>query len=191
MKQLLTQKPSSKAHVCWLMQLTLVTFGTVSPQAYAAGVARKNDGPAETANSETRSRKTALAIAAGYIHTCAILDDGSVKCWGDGGNGALGYGDYLSRLVPAAASVDLGPGRTALAIGAGRHYTCVIRDDHALSCWGSGGEGQLGYGEQKPGEIQLSPGGPVNVGSGVTVRTISVGDNHMCAILSDGTVKCW
>jgi E3 ubiquitin-protein ligase HERC3 len=36
-------------------------------------------------------------IATGLLHTCALLDDGNVKCWGQGEGGMLGYGDTVDR----------------------------------------------------------------------------------------------
>ncbi len=73
--------------------------------------------------------RTARAIAAGDFHTCAILDDGSVKCWGFGANGRLGYGNTANVSLPAAVPpVNLGAGRRAVAITAGASHTCAILD---------------------------------------------------------------
>ena len=68
--------------------------------------------------------RTAKAIAAGGAHTCAILANDSVKCWGGGGVGQLGYDDQISRGNTLASmknlgTVNLGTGRTAKAISAG------------------------------------------------------------------------
>ena len=61
---------------------------------------------------------TAKSVSAGGRHTCAVLDDDSLKCWGNNahcyntqcGGGQLGVGDTTDRYVPTA--VDLGAGRT-------------------------------------------------------------------------------
>ena len=45
-------------------------------------------------------------IEAGGNHTCALLTNGAVRCWGSGGNGALGYGntdDIGDDETPASA----------------------------------------------------------------------------------------
>lgn len=98
--------------------------------------------------------RTAVAIAAGEAHTCAILDTGAVRCWGFGGNGRLGYGDTLSigndggETPGTAGPVPLGPGRTARALSVGFSHTCAALDDGTLRCWGFGGGGRLGYGDE-------------------------------------------
>ncbi len=89
--------------------------------------------------------RAARAVAGGAGHTCAILDDGSVSCWGFGANGRLGYGNTTQRTTPGGP-VALGAGRTAAAIGAGDAHTCAILDTGAVRCWGFGGQGRLGYG---------------------------------------------
>ena len=51
--------------------------------------------------------RTAVAISSGYEHTCAILDDGSVSCWGNGGNGRLGNGGTSDELhLPQRAALE-------------------------------------------------------------------------------------
>jgi uncharacterized repeat protein (TIGR01451 family) len=138
----------------------------------------------------------ARAVSGGNGHTCVIEDDGTVHCWGFGGDGRLGYGGTGSILSAAAApAVNLGPGRTAQAISAGEGHTCAILDTGAVRCWGFGGNGRLGYGNtdsiaDTAGETPASAG-PVDFGGGHTARGISVGFSDSCALLDDGTMRCW
>ncbi|MEZ5100269.1 MAG: CARDB domain-containing protein [Thermoleophilia bacterium] len=141
--------------------------------------------------------RTATAITAGGLHTCAILDDGAVRCWGNNATGSLGYGDQVdigdTEAPGSVAPVDLGPGRTAVAIAAGGSQTCAILDDGALLCWGLGQNGRLGYGDEVTigdGETPASAG-PVDVGAGRSAVAIAAGGVFTCALLDDGTVRCW
>eukprot|EP01043_Picozoa_sp_COSAG02_P028928 COSAG02_NODE_1778_length_10950_cov_7.595060_1_plen_2048_part_10 len=108
--------------------------------------------------------RTAVAVASGWYHTCATLDDGSLKCWGSNQYGQLGIGEtcYHCRsntdvhLTPGL--VDLGTGRTAIAISAGDRHTCAILDNGSLKCWGLNSHGQVGIGgpifaHDTPGEV--------------------------------------
>jgi alpha-tubulin suppressor-like RCC1 family protein len=146
--------------------------------------------------------RTARAITTGDAHTCAILDDGSVRCWGSGGNGRLGYGnvnnvgDGVGPSIESAGPVPLDAGRTARAISAGGTQTCAILDDASLRCWGSGGLGQLGYGNTTGVGDGVGPSvaaaGPVPLGAGRTAVAIAAGSNiTTCGILDDGTARCW
>lgn len=153
--------------------------------------------PASAGPVDLGPGRTARAIAAGIDHTCAILDDGSVRCWGRGGNGRLGYGGVANvgdDETPAAMGpVDLGPGRTARAIAAGEDHTCAILDDRSVRCWGKGAGGRLGYANQNDIGDSETPGsvGPVDLGPGRTAKAITAGEVHTCALLDDGTVRCW
>jgi hypothetical protein len=99
------------------------------------------------------SERSAKSIAAGGYHTCALLYDGSVKCWGGNnygqlgiGNKFIGYGksaDYMGDDLPA---IDLGSGRSAKSIAAGGYHTCAQLDDGSVKCWGGNNYGQLGLG---------------------------------------------
>ena len=141
--------------------------------------------------------RTAKAISAGTVHTCALLDDDAVRCWGFGGNGRLGLGSTQTvgdDEAPASVGpVNLGPGRTAKAIAAGRAHTCARLDDGAVRCWGFGGDGRLGYNARDSIGDNESPGtaGPVDLGAGRTAKAITAGDAHVCGLLDDGTVRCW
>ena len=87
-----------------------------------------SDTPAGTA------RGAFAAVSAGWSHMCALLDDASVKCWGNNAYGQLGQGDTNSQGLGAdemgdnLPSVDLGSGRTATAITAGHTHTCALLD---------------------------------------------------------------
>jgi alpha-tubulin suppressor-like RCC1 family protein len=145
--------------------------------------------------------RTATDIAAGWSHTCVILDDGSVKCWGYGFNGQLGNGDTTDRgdgpgeMGDALPTVDLGTGRTATAISADASHTCALLDDATVKCWGGNEYGQLGQGDTArrgdgPGEMgDALPA--IDLGTGRTAATIVTGQRYTCALLDNATVKCW
>ena len=139
--------------------------------------------------------QAAKAITAGGGHTCAILDDGTVRCWGFGGDGELGYGNHDSVDSPASVGpVDLGTGRTAVAISAGYRHTCAILDNGQVECWGYGVDGRLGYGNTSNVGDAQTPGsvGAVDLGgTGITAVAISAGDSFTCAILDTRQVECW
>jgi hypothetical protein len=145
----------------------------------------------------------ALAIAVGRYHTCAILDDHGVKCWGfDNFYGQMGLGDNKKHGVTAAEmgdalpKVDLGTGRTAKAIAAARYATCVILDDDTIKCWGYGGQTGIpsetlaqGMRGDEPGEMgDALP--RVDLG-GRKARRLAMGYYSACAELDDGAVRCW
>jgi alpha-tubulin suppressor-like RCC1 family protein len=80
------------------------------------------------------------AISAGGTHTCAILNSGAVKCWGDNAQGGLGNNSYTGSSTP----VDVIGMTDAVTISCGTHHTCVITSDNGVKCWGYGPFGQLG-----------------------------------------------
>jgi hypothetical protein len=145
---------------------------------------------------------SAKAISAGGFHTCALLEEGTVRCWGAGGFGRLGYGnvDNIGRTPDTTPEkvgpVDLEPGPgtgTAKAISAGFGYTCAILENGTVRCWGANGSGQLGYGNTRNIGDDETPDSvtPVNLGSNRTAKAISAGNEHTCAVLDDDSVRCW
>ncbi|HWB69799.1 MAG TPA: hypothetical protein VG518_07460, partial [Solirubrobacterales bacterium] len=153
-----------------------------------------NETPA-AAGAVNLGGRSAVAISAGAGHTCAILDDGTVRCWGYNENGQLGYASTNiigDNETPAAAgAVNLG-GRSAVAISAGGMHTCALLDNGTVRCWGFNAWGQLGYGNTTQIGDNETPAaaGPVELG-GRSAVAISAGVYHTCALLDDGTVRCW
>jgi alpha-tubulin suppressor-like RCC1 family protein len=140
-----------------------------------------------TLTSSFGSGRTAIAISAGNYHTCVILDNGAVSCWGYGGSGAIGNGVFSNQLSPTLTN-SLGSGRTAVAISSGGFHTCAVLDNASVSCWGWNDEGQLGNGGTT---YQSSPTLTSSLGSGRTAVAISAGERHTCVILDNGAVSCW
>jgi len=143
-----------------------------------------------TQTSSLGEGRTAVAITAGSLHTCAILDDGSVSCWGANFDGQLGDGTTTNRFTPTQTS-SLGTDRTAIAIDAGEYHTCAILDDGSVSCWGYNGEGQLGDETIDTDTNRNTPTQTSSLGTDRTAVAISAGEYHTCAILDDGSVSCW
>ena len=128
---------------------------------------------------------TAVAVSAGsWAHTCALLADGTVRCWGDNYAGELGDGTTTDRPSPVAV-----PGiTTATAISAGFEDTCVLLADGTVRCWGRNDAGQLGGGMH--GDFRGITT-PVAVTGVRTATAVSAGIGHTCAVVSDGTIRCW
>jgi len=129
--------------------------------------------------------RTAVSVSLGHYHTCAILDDASLKCWGYNGYGQLGIGSTTQQTTPQ--TVNLGTGRTAVSVSLGQSHTCAILDDASLKCWGYNSRGQLGLGST----TQQTTPQLVNLGTGRTAVSVSLGQYHTCAILDDASLKCW
>ncbi len=124
----------------------------------------------------------AVGISAGAEHTCAVLGDGTAKCWGSNMRGMLGDGTTMDRYTPTTVS-----GLTDVAsISAGDEHTCAVLGDGTARCWGRGQRGQLG-----DGSVNSMRPVPVAVVGLTGVTAISAGGEHTCALLLDGTVKCW
>ncbi|HVU02831.1 MAG TPA: hypothetical protein VHE30_13820 [Polyangiaceae bacterium] len=140
-------------------------------------------------------------LVVGERHTCALLDNGAVRCWGGSYTGQLGYGntnnigDDEDPVVAGNVSVTTDTNVVVTQLAAGKDHTCAVLSNGTVKCWGKGDQGQLGYGNENTiGDDELpSSVGPVSVTTkpGVTVRKLTAGWSHTCALLSDGTVTCW
>ena len=132
--------------------------------------------------------RTATAISAGARHTCALLDNGSVSCWGDGENGQLGNGALQSTSSVPSPLLPFPSGQKAMTLSSGNSHTCAILDDGAIACWGAGSEGQLGNGMTSS---SASPQLTDSLGENRSAKSISSGHQHTCAILDNGSTVCW
>ena len=123
----------------------------------------------------------------GGNHSCALLADETVRCWGDNEWGQLGPQASPSppcRVSCSSNPIDIGLTRVS-SIATGGAHSCALLADGTVSCWGANDRGQLGNGAF----TFSSP--PVKVNQLTNVIAIATGAGHSCALLADGTVWCW
>lgn len=175
--------------------LTTVDFGTVN-------------------GNGTGGALTVKQIDAGNYFNCVVLSNDRVKCWGSNGGGELGLGDTVRRgddqigseMGDSLAYVDLGTVNgngtggpiTVRQVAAGGEFACARTTDDRVKCWGTNLAGQLGLGNtdwRGTGWGAVNAMGDdlpyVDLGTGRTARQIATGEDHVCAILDNDTVKCW
>jgi alpha-tubulin suppressor-like RCC1 family protein len=179
----MTRRPMVAATALAAVAALLTTLSLMSPRA----IAEQASQPASAAAGE---------IDAGRYHSCAILPSAALRCWGYGGDGALGYGNTDTigdNETPASAGpVNLGIGRTAVEVATGDVHTCALLDDATVRCFGFGADGRLGYGHTATIGDNEAPAAqaPVDLGAGRTAKTITAGRGYTCAVLDDGSVRC-
>lgn len=125
----------------------------------------------------------ATQVSAGSQNTCALLNDGTVKCWGRnhrgqlGGNGTVGTSSWVPIVVPGVTGVA--------QINVGQDYVCARKADGTVTCWGENAFGSLGG-----GTVGGSSSSPVAtlISSVISIQT---GAYHTCAIRQGGLVSCW
>jgi alpha-tubulin suppressor-like RCC1 family protein len=125
--------------------------------------------------------RRATAVAAGFSHALALLDNGDVLAWGFNDNGQLGLGDILPRTTPTKVTLP----RPAVAVAAGRGFSVVALDDGRVFTWGSNTIGQLGNGAR---EASVSP---VQATGLTDIVAVAAGAAHALALGGDGRVWAW
>jgi alpha-tubulin suppressor-like RCC1 family protein len=124
------------------------------------------------------------SISAGGSHTCAVLDNGSAMCWGYNHKGQLGDGTTDNNSYPVAVRGL----ESVQYISAGISHTCAVLDNGSATCWGYNYSGQLGNGSSG---TTVNNSYPVAVNGLESVKSISAGLNHTCALLDNGSATCW
>src|SRR5262249_2750964 len=130
-----------------------------------------------------------VAIAAGVLHTCALISNGSVQCWGDNFDGALGDGTTTDRLTPVTVlSAPFIPLSNVLAVAGSTSFgTCVLIADGTARCWGENAAGRLGNNSTVPSFSSSA----VQVSGLTQAVAIATGGGQACSIVGNGGVFCW
>ena len=133
-------------------------------------------------------------ITAGSNYTCARLNTGQARCWGNNTSGQLGRGNNDSRNRPVVVRNGNGSGPLTgvTQLSAGASTTCARMNDNSARCWGSDFNGALGDGGTDsssvlPVRVLSVSGGGFLAG----VKNISVGTFHTCAAVSGNQLRCW
>ena len=140
-------------------------------------------------------------VSAGVEHSCVILKDGKVKCWGGNSSGQLGIGSTAivgisaTQMGAALGAVDL-RGASAVSIAAGSGHTCAVLSDFTAKCWGDNYYGQLGQGVavNKIGAAptDLAALNPISLGSGFKAKSAFASRGAFTCIRGeDNSLKCF
>ncbi|MEM6290487.1 MAG: hypothetical protein AAGA54_04450 [Myxococcota bacterium] len=133
---------------------------------------------------------TAVSIDGHGDHACAVLEDGTVRCWGFNELGALGLGntDVVGDDEDPSSVPALTFDAPAVEVQTGLRHTCVRLETGVVKCWGRNTLGELGLGHVDP-VTTAADGAPLSLGG--AVADLAVGGGHACALLESGDVRCW
>ena len=178
---------------CVLLDGTAKCWGAASAGQLGSG--SFGAGP-QSVPISVQGLRNGVQIASSSDENCALLGDGSVSCWGNGSYGQLGNGQHYAEggTDPAAQGVAL-PTPTlqtphVLQIGTSGQTACALNTDGTVDCWGDNRSGQVGIGRFEPNEVAYH-WAPERVVELDHVSQIAVGGHHACALISDGSVRCW
>lgn len=134
----------------------------------------------------TLSQNVKLAKA-GAFHSCAVLTNNTMKCWGRNDFGELGNRATGLQGNPVSVVFDAPLVITDLVLGNG--YTCVLHEassDKGIKCWGRNLQGQLGINTTVNSLVPVIPQGLDS-----SVMSVATSSTHLCAIKSNNELKCW
>ncbi len=144
-----------------------------------------------------------VQVVAGDEHTCALITDGTARCWGSSAAGQLGIGSGgpgTFKFVPQ--TVVSGPSSTTpltgiVELAAGALNTCAVLLDSTMRCWGDNSDGQLAIGtvdtslHLSPETVRQSGGTPYVGAVAVSVGGSTGSAHHACALRADSRAECW
>ena len=126
---------------------------------------------------------SATDVTGGSAHTCAMMGNQTIECWGYNGDGQLGDGTTTMRqsptTIPSLSNVTM--------VDAGSNHTCALAGSGTLYCWGSNDNGQIGNGSS----LANGPRSPTTISLGEPAAWVSAGNHHTCAAAASGAAFCW
>ena len=154
---------SGAGYWCWLSKAGILkctgdnTYGQVDsgPYGYFGATGETlSTAPAPVLVQASESGVEIVSISAGDTHACALISDGSVRCWGDNRTGQLGIGSLSPTMTKTNQSfsgvytpVDLGTPASIVQLSSGKDFNCALFSNHRVKCWGQNNRGQLGLGD--------------------------------------------
>jgi prepilin-type N-terminal cleavage/methylation domain-containing protein len=157
------------------------------------GTSSDTNVPVAVSTSGVLAGRAAKALAFGSDVGCVIASGDAPYCWGQNSVGQLGNGTTGGSNSTPTAVVMSGvlAGKITKAVSTKGASVCVIASDDNAYCWGNNQNGQLGNNSASAfanAPVAVATSGVL---SGKTIKTISVGISHACAIASDDQAYCW
>ena len=187
-------------HVCALLTNGQARCWGQNSGALGDGTTTDRPRPVAVRNGAGTGPLTGITqIVAGAMHTCALLTNATVRCWGDNGVSQVGDGTTTSRLLPRTVKAHTGSGALSnvVQLSTQTRNTCARTTAGQLRCWGPNRNGELGTGSVTPVSqpTPLLPRivvPPTGTGALSSVRRVGVGSSHSCArVGSTGEARCW
>lgn len=182
-----SNESTGAGHVCYRdINATVKCLGANNVGQLGNSTNTNSSTPVQVSVITAASEATrATRVVSGANHSCALLDNNNVKCWGVNNYRQLGT---PANAVPFSSTpVDVpGLSNNITQLASMADHSCGIHSGGAVSCWGADSFGQLGDGTVAPFK------GAVDVnGLGGDARQVSTGVSHTCALVAGGGVKCW
>lgn len=125
--------------------------------------------------------KRALSVSTFSRATCALLEDATVRCWGENTTGSLGDGTFTDSARP----VKVKKLQQVVQLDVGLKRACAVVDGGALRCWGDNGWEELRNGNRDNQNTAVLAQGVAHVAE------VSLGESQTCIRRTDNTLECW
>lgn len=127
------------------------------------------------------------SLASGYLHSCALLDSGEVRCWGWNLAGELGNGTTSAspRPVVVQNAAGTGPLTGIEQISSSFVLSCGRHSDGRAWCWGQTPEGG-GRSHTRPTAILAEDG----TSARSDILAVEAGNLRLCVLTTDAVGRC-
>jgi len=124
-----------------------------------------------------------ISVSVGQSHTCGVRTNGTLWCWGDNHYGQLGDGTTNNSNIPVQ---EYSQSTSWVSVSSGESFTCGVKTNDTLYCWGRNNNGQLGDGTNSDRNIPVQ-----EYSQSISWESVSAGEEHTCSLKTDGSLYCW
>lgn len=201
-----------KGHTCTVFRGSVNCFGhNASGQLGRENTDNYGGNPGDNVNLQTNIIDLGInqygdpnfvkQIALGEAHSCALLADNTIKCWGDNSYGQLGLGSTINKgdqsgsMGNALPVVNVGSDDEIVDIKAMAHTTCVQFANEGIKCWGRNNYAQagtetntdtiIGDSSDEMGDNLITVPVPTDIDK------FEVGRHHACVLTDSDEFYCW
>lgn len=172
-------------HACAVGSETIKCWGRNNTGQLGVGDTSNRENPAHVVKDNDEPLGDVASVTSGTFHSCALLNDETVRCWGWNDFGQLGDGSTNDSTTPTSLAIFEG----AQKIDAGERHTCAVVEEeptvHRVKCWGHNSHGQIGDPDIDLGNTVSTPR-EIKDATGAlddyNALDIRVGERHSCAL---------